>query len=84
MPTHLVAAKVTGCTSAESTHQTPVTLLLRVGVCGAVSASCVSLAVRVRVVRVVRRLALWVCTLLGELVRGLSSRVLLVTETSVG
>jgi len=76
---HLVTAEVPGRTTAERTHQTAIAFLLRVGVCGAVATGLVSLAVGIRVVGVIGRLALRVSALLGELVRRLSSRVLLVS-----
>jgi hypothetical protein len=71
--TQLVASKVSGCTTAQSTHQATIALGLGIGVGWSVTWSA-GLAICVLV------LALWilvcgVCALLGELILRLRARV---------
>lgn len=71
---HLVAAKVPRGTAAERTHQSTVTLSLRIRICGAVLLLVLSwLAVWVLPMRV---LVLWIGALLGELVLRLGTGIL--------
>lgn len=72
MAAHLVATKVSGCTSTERAHQSPVTLSLCVGVGRAVVLLSGLGAVGIMALRVLVGL---ICALLGELVCGLSTRV---------
>lgn len=76
MATHLVAAKVSCSAAAKCTHQTTVTLRLRIGVCGSVAllALCVS-----AILLSLGILLLRVCALLRKLLRGGLARVLLLS-----
>lgn len=74
MTSHLVAAKVSCCSSAQSTHQAAIALLLDGRIGGAVCTGLVLRGVRVRVGAI---RCLIVCALLGELATGRSGVVLL-------